>query len=332
MKKVNYPLIAILALFIAMLVSTIDLSKTIRISSSVICEDSLSVDAYYNLPSKVNGEKRNISNDLNKLKNLEFTQKELLYLELRKEIITNLNIDELYNNLEKKSLDVRTINSKKYENYTEHELLVFDEYIGCYNVLLLTPSIINKKLPAIIGLHGHDDTNQIFKEKYMGKDLANLGYVVIMPQFRAMEGKDWGAKEVNVSTYLYNNGFSLMGIRMYESLLLIKYLKSLDYVDQNNIGIIGHSGGSTTANLLVRTTKHIKALVTDNTWNFDELITNFVKEEEVGIIHCKIYPELYEYHKNIDDWSTLEIPFMHVPYAFEKNRSEIINFFDKHLK
>ncbi|GAI30121.1 unnamed protein product, partial [marine sediment metagenome] len=81
------------------------------------------------------------------------------------------------------------------------------------------------KFPVIIGLHGHRETNVIFRDNYFGIDFVARGFLVIIPTFRAM---NIDKEEDAVTRKLCLNGFTLMGLRVYETLLVIKYLKYLD--------------------------------------------------------------------------------------------------------
>jgi dienelactone hydrolase len=64
-------------------------------------------------------------------------------------------------------------------------LLFEDAQVGTFSVLLLIPEG-GEPHPAIVGLHGHGDSKEIFKQKYFGEDLVKEGFVVIMPSFRAI--------------------------------------------------------------------------------------------------------------------------------------------------
>ena len=198
-------------------------------------------------------------------------------------------------------------------------MLFEDEHVGIFNVLMLIPKQKKiRQLPAIIGLHGHHNSSWIFRDNYMGIDLVREGFIVIMPCFRAMSRKD-----TDVSKKLYLNGFTLMGIRVYETLLLIKYLNYIGEVDNEKIGIISHSGGGAVANLVVRLTDAINAQVTDT--SSDYLDDHF---------HCETIPNLSYYHKTINDIDSLNIPVLQVSYGYpgDKIRQEIIEFFITNLE
>ena len=242
--------------------------------------------------------------------------------DLREKIIEELNIGFLLDGLTERELAVTTVASQEYEEYIEKELLFEDPQVGTFSVLLLIPKE-NKSYPAIVGLHGHGDNNYIFRDKYLGKELAKEGFVVIMLSFRAMFCDEI---ENNISEELLSNNFSLMGLRVYEALLLIKYLKYKDFVDESRIGIMGHSGGSDTANLVSRISPDIKAGVYD----FDTDMLNVCGERG---IHCETNPGLGYYNPQINDRSTLGFPFRMFEYGYpgENDKQEVIEFFKEKL-
>ncbi len=185
---------------------------------------------------------------------------------------------------------------------------------------MLIPKEKKNQSPAIIGLHGHGDTSLTFKNEYMGIDFVEQGFVVIMPSFRSM----WCDEKLSKELLL--NGFTKMGFRVYETLLLIKYLTYLDEVDNDNIGIIGHSGGSSVAHLVVRITDSIKVQVSDHCTNWLDMCGDANK------IHCETIPYLTYYSDEIQISDYVDIPVLKVPYGFGENKELITEFFNDHLK
>jgi dienelactone hydrolase len=239
--------------------------------------------------------------------------------ELKNIIINSLNIKFLLNHLKSSSqLDVLVISSVDYRHYVEKELIINDKFIGKLHVLLLKPKESNQSKAAILALHGHllNPKAFLFSEK-----LANAGYIVAIPKFRAML---CDKTEENTSKKLLLNGFTLMGLRVYESMLVVKYLQSLEGV--KNIGAIAHSGGSSTLNLIVRIPNFLKAIVYDYNVNY----LNFCSFNR---IHCETIPQLYKYHPAINNPETLTIPNLKAAYEYSDiSFEEIKSFFDNNLK
>lgn len=238
--------------------------------------------------------------------------------DLKGRIVQELNIDFLLEGLDERKLEVSISAARQRIGYTEKELLFVDPRVGPFSALLLIPDK-KKPCPAVVGLHGHGGSGKSFRDHGFGADLAKEGFVVIMPSFRAMR---FDESEEAISRELYLNGFTLMGIRVYETLLLIKYLKYKDFVNENRIGIIGHSGGSTVACLVSRISPDLRAGVYD-------MFSGFYDE----IIHCETIPGMVYYAPQINNLSTLKIPFRKFEYAYtgQYDKQEALDFFKKNL-
>ncbi len=245
---------------------------------------------------------------------------ELSSEEVKKIILEGLNIGFLLEGLNTRPLTVTTISEQDHENYLERDLLFDDVHVGKFLALILIPKVSHSSFPAILGLDGHRPSRNRFKDDFMGLELMREGFIVLMIGYRAM---NLGNDEAKISEKLLLNGFSLMGIRVYETLLLLKYLLYLDEVDNERIGIIGHSGGSSITHLVVRLTPYLSAKVTD----FDNDYLDMS-----GPIHCERIPALSYYHKTITNDSSLSIPALKVPYGFREMRENIKKFFLIHLK
>jgi len=242
--------------------------------------------------------------------------------DLRAKLIEEFNIGFLLDGLEERKLVITTVEVNQYQKYTEKKLLFTDPQVGTFFVLLLIPNQQKEEYPAIVGLHGHGDSAFGFRDSYFGKELAQEGFVVIMPSFRAM---DCDKTEAAISEELLSNGFTLIGLRIYEALLLIKYLNYVDFVDGSRIGIIGHSGGSHTAHLVSRISDGLKAGVYD----YDSYMLD---KCEAGI-HCQTVPRLAYYDPQINDHSTFPFPTRMFEYGYpgKNDKQAVINFFKDNL-
>ncbi len=244
--------------------------------------------------------------------------------DLRKRIITELNVGFLLHKLNQRKLVVTVAATHQYEGYTENELLFKDPQVGTFSVLFLVPNKEKRSHPAVVGLHGHGDSSKRFRDNYFGKELAKKGFIVIMPSFRAMFCDEI---ERVISEELYLSGFTLMGLRVYETLLTIKYLKHKNFVDK--IGIMGHSGGSDTAYLVSIISPDLQALVYDMYPNQ----LNMCYER----IHCETIPRLAYYGSQINDFATLKIPsrkFEYSEYGYSNpgDAQKVTTFFKEKLE
>lgn len=100
----------------------------------------------------------------------------------------------------------------------------------------------------------------------------------------------------NLSVSLFMTGKTTAGLRAYEAIRVSEYASSLDYVDANRIGNMGHSGGGTVASLSAALDPRIKASVVGiypNTYRGSILavrhcLCNYIP----GILHHAEMPDL----------------------------------------
>ena len=237
-------------------------------------------------------------------------------------IIQELNIGFLLRGLNRGELRTKTGYIRQYEKYTEKKLLFIDPQVGAFSALLLLPNNKEKSYPAIIGLHGHGDSSEIFRDRYFGKELAREGFVVLLISFRAMS---LDSTEDDISKKLYRKGFTLMGLRVYEALLLVKYLKQAEFADGNKLGIMGHSGGATVAYLVSRISPDLRAGVYD--WSPPLL------DRVPPGMHCETIPGLAYYNAQINDTATIPFNTREFKYGYPgpNDKREVINFFKNNL-
>ncbi|MDO8602998.1 MAG: hypothetical protein Q7O04_04020 [Candidatus Omnitrophota bacterium] len=277
-----------------------DLSLDIKISQDDIssCRDFIKNNERYRKPIS----KAKFSKQINDAQGyLKAHPSGKIAKDLRKTIISELNIGFLLNKINQRELVVKVVTVQQREGFTENELLFKDPQVGTFSVLFLVPDKRKGSCSAIVGLHGHDGSNKMFKDEYFVEELAKKGFAVIMPSFRAM---CCDRIEEAISEELYLSGFSFMGWRVYETYLVIKYLKSKKFI--NKIGIMGHSGGSDVAYLVSIINPNLQALVYD----MYPLQLNIFK----GVIHCETIPNLAYYSPQINNSATLKIPSLKIGY------------------
>jgi dipeptidyl aminopeptidase/acylaminoacyl peptidase len=126
----------------------------------------------------------------------------------------------------------------------DKEVLVKDQYVEyestdnlTIGAILYRPKDIasGKKLPALISVHG-GPTGQYFRTFYMfSQILVNNGYVILMPNFRGSTGYGRAFQDMNI--------MDVGGGDLEDIVAGAEFLKTLDYVDPNRIGIFGGSYG-----------------------------------------------------------------------------------------
>lgn len=242
--------------------------------------------------------------------------------ELRARIVEELGLGFLLEARDRAGFAVASLRESKADGVTRRKLLFWDPFVGNFEGTLLVPDGAAKS-PAVLGLHGHRDDDRVFAREYMGEQLAGQGFVVLMPRLRA---HDCSFTENRIALYLLRRGFTLMGLRVYEALRMLDFLRSLEEVDEEHIGLLSHSGGSSTANLLVRITDGFAAQVTDYE-------TDYRNDCGTLDVHCETVPGLVPLSANINDRRDLPLPWLRVSYKFlsPAERNTILAFFDEHL-
>ncbi len=245
--------------------------------------------------------------------------------QLAQRIIDGLAIGFLLDGLAERPLAMAILGeSRLRDGVTKKRLLFWDPAVGSFDASLLMPPG-RGPFPAVVGLHGHRDDDEIFAEEFLGLRLARNGIAVLMPRLRA---HDCSLTENLIARKLMEQGFTLMGLRVYETLLMHKYLEHSGAVDARRVGLLSHSGGSTAANLVVRISDKFRAHVVDYQLDpHSDIACGPLK------VHCETVPVLMAMAVEINDFTTLAVPNLLVPYKFSdpKLQGEIVGFFRRHL-
>lgn len=240
---------------------------------------------------------------------------------LRDTLIEKLNVGFLRNGINERELTVRIIKEQiEHPNYLERELIFIDPWIGSFRALILTPKTPGPH-PAVIALPGHNETAEYYRDNYFGRKYPANGYAVLIISPRAF---DASSQEDLVTRAMLKNGFTMMGVRHYETVLALKYLRYLSDIDGAKIGLIGHSGGSVSANLTYWLESGFAACVSDNNGEYFSLNSS-------GKMSDEMVPALYPYHLLINRLNG-ETPALTVEYGYVNSEPIIFSFFDRHLK
>ncbi len=240
---------------------------------------------------------------------------------LREKIINTLNLSFLLNGMDDRILEARTVHEIDAGAYLKKRILLSDPLIGEFEILFFTPKTAGPH-PAVIAAHGHGESADLFVSEFGLKQFPEKGYALAAPTFRVM-GAD--ASEDRLVRELMRRGFTLMSIRIYEILLIRKYLLSKDEIIGSRIGLLGHSGGSIAGNLVVRIDNGFAAYVGD------------CKGSYLGVYEDKYLldefaPRLFTIHRQINDLTTTKTPTKKIPYAKDKHWDSVFEFFDRFLK
>lgn len=159
-------------------------------------------------------------------------------------------------NFSRSTCAIETIETTNCENYVRHKLRYFvgeNEEIRAY---LFVPIGAIASVPAIIAMHqtndfGKDEVAGLYgsKDYAYGHELATRGYVVLAPDYLTAGERVFPGKNSFDSAPFYEQypNWSMVGKDIEDSMSAIDVLCTLDFVDKNKIGVIGHSHGGSNA-------------------------------------------------------------------------------------
>ena len=212
--------------------------------------------------------------------------------ELREKLIELLNMPFIQVPTDK---ILNTINTIDKGSYNENKITLLTSDISISNAYLLVPKNIEFPAPAVIAMHQHGGNYEYGKEEVVGnigspdlaygKELAERGYIVLAMD-APLFGKrfDTGNNSRNVEEMqavqdLLVLGHSPLGVIVQEDIISLDYLSSLDIVDKENIGCIGHSFGGIRCMYLSALDKRIKVTVLSSS------VANLKKNPNISILH-----------------------------------------------
>jgi len=211
----------------------------------------------------------------------------------------------------------------------EQRLLFRDPWVGHFEGLLLLPEG-DGPFPALLALHGHGDSEGRYRDLHHARDYAARGIAILMIRFRAME---IDACEHQLARELVARGITLMGMRVYESLVALRHLGERSDIDASRLGMIGHSGGSSTGNLVIRLAPELRAYVSDHGVDYRHVVW-------YEPWHCETVPGLAPLARQVNDLSSAHVPVWRVPYSFGREKwfdrdareaQQLVDFFAREL-
>lgn len=190
-------------------------------------------------------------------------------------------------------------NTRDMKILEEEKLKEYDRFKIQYSVgkndivysFLLLPKNIGKKNPAIIAMHQFQGADYGKKEPagidgdkdlFIGHELALRGYVVLIPDYLTAGERIHGDIIFN-SKLFYNENpqWSIIGKNLEDSFSAVDILLTLDYVDKNNIGVIGHSFGGHNSMLSLAFDDRVKVGVSNcgfSVLSEEEMVMEWVDE------------------------------------------------------
>ncbi|MCB1152372.1 acetylxylan esterase, partial [bacterium] len=186
----------------------------------------------------------------------------------------------------------------------ERGLLLRHPNLGEMRAILRVPHTATAPMPAVLILHGHSETAEQMMDR-VGNALVDAGFAVLAPQLR---GVCADKNEDAIVKDLLLRGQALVGVHAAEVVAWTRVMRHWQIIDDERIGAVGHSAGASTLNLAVRIDPTIRALVTDTTSTYRE-------RNDDGLLSTTMSPALHPYHRLINEFSSLLIPVLPVPYG-----------------
>jgi len=209
--------------------------------------------------------------------------------------------------------------------YRQQRLRFQDPHVGTFGALLLLPDSGPGPFPAVLALPGHNETPEDHRDRRHGAVLARRGFAVLIPAIRAYDSRE---AEHEATVRLLCEGFSLLGLRVYEALVALGHMATHPELDAGRLALLGHSGGSATLNLVVRLTALSKALVTDTATGYLN-----VQEGPAGQRYILDETDLAvaSMAEPINDFATVGCPVLQVAYGAPEGPEPILQFLEKSL-
>ncbi|MFH1469229.1 MAG: hypothetical protein ABIO70_32875 [Pseudomonadota bacterium] len=227
-----------------------------------------------------------------------------------------LNMDFLLEGLDERALTITVAE----DDGSEQRLLFTDPWVGTFQARLLLPEGGPQPWPGVLSLHGHGGSAEGVLDELFGREYPAHGYALATLDFRVM-GAD--PDEDEVVRALLRHGFTLEALRIYESLLVLKYLRWLPEVDAERLAVVGHSGGSVAWNLAIRGSPPIVAYVSDLTSSYYDPWKGWLLDDTI--------PALYPVHPALNELEGAGPPVLRVDYGYQHEFDEILTFLQDHL-
>lgn len=244
--------------------------------------------------------------------------------EVSMKVRETLNIEHLLSGLDSVPLSVKVVYQDQVKGVSRSVLLFDDPFVGRFDALYLRPADESSISRGMVAMHGHGDDPVKMGGSYLGVEFAKQGFAVLIPRLRAHDCSGGGNKENSYAIPLYEAGFPIAGLHVYEALLGHKYLKSLVQLSDQPIVLLGHSGGSSMANLVVHVPHGFDALIADYRVNYN----NRCGDRK---FHCETIPSLFPISKDVNNRQLLSIPVVDVDYDLRQKvgKQRIFDFLDK---
>ena len=178
------------------------------------------------------------------------------WLEKRQDIKTRFLDNIGTPNFSRNTRAIETLETTHCENYARHKLRYFVGENDQIRAYLFVPVGAIAPGPAIVAMHqwndfGKDEVAGLHGSKYYayGHELATRGYIVLAPDCLTFGERVFPGKNMFDPAPFYEQypHWSMVGKDLTDSMSAIDVLCTLDFVDKDKIGVIGHSHGGSNA-------------------------------------------------------------------------------------
>ncbi len=151
--------------------------------------------------------------------------------------------------------------------FRQLSLVLRDRFAGDVPAVLLLPEGPGP-FPGVVVLPGHAEDAEFHIDNRYGARFPERGMALLAVSFRAYQQGDTVQgphPDSEAAQRFLCQGMNLMTMRAYEAALGLRALRAHDLVSADRVGVLGHSGGSSAAHLLLwRPEIDVQAWVLDN--------------------------------------------------------------------
>jgi len=203
--------------------------------------------------------KKITDNSLNDMKSLSEWNK--VRSQRYNEYIEMMGLKDLPINGKRPDLNVKITGTVQKDGY-RIEKLYYESLPGLYvRANLYVPDQIKEKMPAILYVCGHTETQKVSYQAHPRK-FAQLGFVCLIIetiQFGEVRGEHHGCYS-NGWFYWYSRGYTPGGVELWNAIRGLDLLAARPEVDAEKIGVTGISGGGSQSWFIAAADPRVKAV------------------------------------------------------------------------
>ena len=239
--------------------------------------------------------------------------------QMRTLLLDGLNVRKLLSEASPGAFRFEIGSRQQHESFHETEVTIIDPYVGTIRGVFFSP-LGSGPHPAILVVHGHTDTPGDLFERIGLRSLPEAGFALLMLEQRGAGADYWEDRTVR---RLLRAGHSFLGLRVYESILGLRLLQSLPAVVPDQLGLLGHSGGSVVSNITAWLDEGFSAYVSDHSSDYLNIVDGWMGDETS--------PAMYRLHRQINRQDAAAVPTLKMPYDYPMGLDNVVQFFGRHL-